>query len=313
MKCPNCSSSHVIKKGKRKTKYQSKQRFLCKNCKQNFFETTEPKLNYKEYPPVVISAGISLYNLGYPLREVSKQINKRFKINTGKSTVHSWVQEFHHLCPISKIKNNFSYSDTVVFSQRFEHENLEYLFMYHKYKLNMFAQTKFPGLTHYITGFEKGCPDVFFQVGKRCSQPNVKTNAPVIQKKNLACEMAAFAIQSARNNRERHKVVEQFLLINDLATVACEVPVWYWEKTIDQGVTGHIDIIQVRNNLVYILDYKPDAVHEKKAPWQLYHYAVALSFRTKIPLGQIRCAWFDSEIYYEYSPLDARIEIITKT
>jgi hypothetical protein len=44
-------------------------------------------------------------------------------------------------------------------------------------------------------------------------------------------------------------MVETFMLINDKATIACEVPVWYWEKEIYNGVTGHIDMLQVRNML----------------------------------------------------------------
>ena len=39
------------------------------------------------------------------------------------------------------------------------------------------------------------------------------------------------------------------MLINDKATIACEVPVWHWEKEIYKGVTGHIDMLQVRNML----------------------------------------------------------------
>jgi len=75
----------------------------------------------------------------------------------------------------------------------------------------------------------------------------------------------------------------------------------------DAGITGHIDMVQVRNDLVYILDYKPDAAKDKKAPWQLYHYACALSFRTKVPLTAMRCAWFDEESYYEYNPSEANV------
>ena len=104
------------------------------------------------------------------------------------------------------------------------------------------------------------------------------------------------------------------MLINDKATIACEVPVWYWEKNIDNGVTGHIDMLQVRNNKMYILDYKPNAVKEKKAPWQLYHYALALSFRTRMPLKQFRCAWFDQESYFEYDPTKTEVKpIVVKT
>lgn len=36
MLCPNCGSEQVIKKGMRKTKHKTKQRYLCKQCKKTF-------------------------------------------------------------------------------------------------------------------------------------------------------------------------------------------------------------------------------------------------------------------------------------
>lgn len=178
--------------------------------------------------------------------------------------------------------------------------------------MDVLAKEQFSGLAKYITRFERGCPDVFFEVGERCSKPNFEVEVKVKKKTNLTCTMADFSVKAARNNYERHKMVERFMLINDKATIACEVPVWYWEKGIDNGITGHIDILQVRNNLVYILDYKPGAAKEKKASWQLYHYALALSFRTKVSLKDIRCAWFDKEAYYEYNPADVDIKLVKK-
>ena len=122
--------------------------------------------------------------------------------------------------------------------------------------------------------------------------------------------MAAFAISARRNNRERHNLVEKFMLVNDTATIACEVPVWYWEKSIDSGITGHIDLLQVRGGNVVILDYKPGARADRKAAQQLYHYAVALSFRAKVDFENIRCAWFDENNYYEYDPSKASASLI---
>jgi hypothetical protein len=57
------------------------------------------------------------------------------------------------------------------------------------------------------------------------------------------------------------------------------------------------------------LDYKPAAENQNalKVASQLYQYASALSFRTRVPLKNIRCAWFDEESYYEYSPSEANI------
>jgi len=309
MKCPECKSKNVIKKGKRKTRYKLEQVYYCKTCRKRFVDRY---LRHRTYPTRVIYHALNYYNLGFNLDDSSKLMNKKYKVKTSKTTVYSWVKEFQTICPISTLRGSFlggSYGD-VLFAKRFEHENLDYEFMYHKYKLDVFVRKQFPGLADYITRFEKGCPDVFFEVGERCSKPSFEAEAKVRRTNNLACRMAGFAVQAAKDNRERHKLVETFMLINDRATVACEVPVWYWEKSMDTGITGHIDMVQVRNDLVYILDYKPDAAKDKKAPWQLYHYARALSFRTKIPLKSIRCAWFDEESYYEYDPSEANVTSI---
>jgi hypothetical protein len=262
------------------------------------------------YSPQVIYYAINCYNIGHNLDDTCKQVNKKFKIKTSKSTVYSWITKYQKFCAISCKRKNFTDYEDVLFTKRFEHENLDYLFMYHKYKLSALENEKevFLGLVKYISSFEKGCPDVFFEVGKRCSKPMFNVKIELKKQVNLACKMAGFAVNAAEKNLDRHKIVERFMLINDTATIACEVPVWYWDKKIDSGVTGHIDMIQVRNNLVYIVDYKPNAGKDKKAASQLYHYALALSFRTKTPLRKIRCAWFDEESYYEYAPLDAIIK-----
>jgi len=65
----------------------------------------------------------------------------------------------------------------------------------------------------------------------------------------------------------------------------------------------------VRNNLVYILDYKPAAAREKDetVASQLYLYASGLSFRISVPLDKFRCAWFDDKNYYEFEPKKAKV------
>lgn len=305
IKCSNCASKNVIKRGERNGKFRNRQLYQCKNCGRRF---TDQSLKYKIHSPQVIYHALNCYYLGYNLSETSKQVNSKFKVNTSKSTVHFWTREFKDFCPIYSMRKSFTGNKDVLFTKRFEHENLDYLFMYHKYKLDALAREHFPGLARYIAGFERGCPDVFFEVGERCSSPMFEVQVETRGQANLACRMAAFAIKAANKNLERHKLVERFMLINDTATIACEVPVWYWDKKVDAGITGHIDMIQVRNNLVYLVDYKPNASKDKKAVNQLYHYASALSYRAKVPLDKIRCAWFDEESYHEYAPLSAKVK-----
>jgi hypothetical protein len=70
----------------------------------------------------------------------------------------------------------------------------------------------------------------------------------------------------------------------------------------NEYVTGHADIIQVRNGLIYPMDYKPSADKEKPID-QLTIYALALSRLTGIRLYHMRCAWFDESNYFEFFPL----------
>lgn len=305
--CPFCNSLQVIKKGERKGNYYSAQVYRCKSCNAMF---ADKLFKHFMYPAKVIYDALNYYHIGHTYDETSRYINKQFKIKTGKSTIYSWVKKFEDICPISRFHKHLKNYDSVVFFKQFEHENLDYEFMYHKYKLQLYAKSQFLGLFKYIRGFESGCPDEFFEIGERCSKPKFKVDVTIKKQVNLACHIADFAVQAKRNNRERHSLVERFMLINDTATVACEVPVWYWEKSIDSGVTGHIDLLQIRNKEVVILDYKPNAAKDRKASQQLYHYAVALSFRAGVAFDRIRCAWFDESGYYEYKPSEAQAKLI---
>ena len=108
------------------------------------------------------------------------------------------------------------------------------------------------------------------------------------------------------------------MLINDSTTIAVEVPVYLtnWDAGYYKNqrgfifplnnyatpITGHIDILQIRNNLLHILDYKPNA--DKINPIeQLTIYALALSRKLNLPLYFFKCAWFNENNYYEFFPL----------
>ena len=67
-------------------------------------------------------------------------------------------------------------------------------------------------------------------------------------------------------------------------------------------LTGHIDLVQIRNGAVHILDYKPNAAKEKPIE-QLTWYALALSRLTGLRVFCFKCAWFDEKDYFEFFPL----------
>jgi ATP-dependent exoDNAse (exonuclease V) beta subunit len=116
----------------------------------------------------------------------------------------------------------------------------------------------------------------------------------VNEKQNVATETAALVLPTVGTNYERHPKLQRFMLANDSCTVAVEIPIWLaeddisaierrygislMEKSADakpRCITGHIDFIQVRNGVVHILDYKPDARTNRPLA-QLAIYALAL-------------------------------------
>ena len=140
-----------------------------------------------------------------------------------------------------------------------------------------------------------------------------------LSKTNLANKLADLALNLAKTNKQRHQAIQNFMLINDSTTVATEIPVYLTKDDIiyflnrnfklplenqKTPITGHIDIIQIRNGLIHILDYKPDAKHQNPIH-QLTIYALALASKTKLALSDFKCAWFDENNYFEFYPLHA--------
>ena len=83
------------------------------------------------------------------------------------------------------------------------------------------------------------------------------------------------------------------------------------QRRLPRLLTGHIDLVQIRNGQVYILDYKPGASKERPIE-QLTWYALALSRLTGLRLFEFTCAWFDEKDYYQFYPLHVVKKLQTK-
>lgn len=313
VECVHCNGKNVVKRGKQQTNSGLKQVYYCRNCRKRFVLSS---LKGKSFDAKVILNAVSYYNLGNSLEQSSRLVNKKFKVKTSKSSVHNWLNEFKDICPYHRIrgKNLKQYGENIIASKLFRHRGLTYNYKYHKAKLDH-SCVKYNGLSEYLKGFENNFPHRIFERDERCSQ--IKINIKVLknEKDSYACKLAKLALSSASGSRERHALVEDFMLVNDTATVAVEVPVWFWERKIinsrtgGMGICGHIDLLQVRSGNVYVLDFKPNAAAENidKVCSQLYLYALGLSFRSKVPLSKIRCAWFDANNYFEFEPVRAEV------
>lgn len=291
IKCKYCNSENVIKKGLRKLKNKKKQIYLCKNCSKRFSEG----ISKKTFDINIILNAVNAYNQGYNLKEISDLVSRKNKVIISKSSVDRWAKEYS--LGYSDIKSRIikKYGFNLIIGKMFKHSDLLYNFQYHKGKLNLFC--KFPSLKNFITNLSRGVNDKLFNLSdNRCSTISSDVCVNIKPFDNLKLNKAiGHALKSIKSNKQRHSIIENFMLNCDRDTIAVEVPVWYWDKNKAVGIHGHIDILQVKYGKIWVLDYKPNAHKEdvNKVVSQLWNYARALSFRSNVNLNDIKCAWFD--------------------
>lgn len=331
--CPHCSSALVTRKGFRQNRYRSVPLYRCTACGKYFSISGIAKVLH---PPHIIVKTLSLYNLGYSQQEIVRLLGSRHRHKVSQRTVSSWITRYAHLCPFLRLRGQAhkTYTpDTMIVKKLLRHQQV-YAFQLHRAKLDLLEDVlprlaDYGRLCKYLLAVDtEQFPHHLFagerdaESGEALRSSRTKFDLPPIQqrrKENLANALAAHGLLLAKRSRERHEQVQNFMLINDSSSLACEVPVYLTAEHISyfQGygfrlpipreqapITGHIDILQVRQGQIHILDYKPQAA--KTSPLnQLTIYALALASHTRLPLKLFQCAWFDEQDYFEFSPLQA--------
>lgn len=290
--CKYCGSGNVVKRGIRRLKTGKKQLFLCKDCSHRF----SLGLSKKRFDVKVILNAVCAYAQGYNYDETCELISRKNRVIVGKSSVERWVKEYELGYLAIRERMIKKYGSSLIIGRMFKHSGLVYNFKFHKGKLGDFG--KFEGLKNFVVSISRGIEDkMFTSTANRCSQAKSDVSVNVKVFESRLNKVIGNALKAVKNNKQRHSIVEDFMLNCDRDTVAVEVPVWYWDKKKNIGVCGHIDILQVKFGKVWILDYKPNASAENfdSVVSQLFNYALGLSFRSGVGLGNIKCAWFDED------------------
>ncbi len=354
--CPNCSSKNFKKYGVQKNKAQNLQKYQCKICKKIF--TLKDQSKNKTYPISIILNALSYYNLGYSQNNINKLLAKKFKLKPSQKTISNWINEYKNITTFNKLRKEalkLYTKEEIIETHTFMHNNLPYKFQIHKAKLDLLFQNKYnnkfsnhskfqkpikqylekiptKNFPHHIfkEHKEKQNSDTVIQFNNIKNKPEQRASQlkfshlkiTHLSKNNLANKLTSLALNLAKNNKQRHQEVQNFMIINDSTTIAAEVPIYLTKDDIiyflsrkftlplenqQTPITGHIDILQIRNNLIHVLDYKPEATKTNPIN-QLTLYSLALASRLKIPLKQFKCAWFDEKNYYEFFPLRAVYE-----
>tara|TARA_Y100000031_G_C8248947_1_gene399515 strand:- start:3642 stop:4214 length:573 start_codon:yes stop_codon:yes gene_type:complete len=178
-------------------------------------------------------------------------------------------------------------------------------------KTEILCNNSFSSLKNYLEKMFNECPNDYFQSGPRGSALKMKLDVNKMEIKGH--EVSGLAEQGliSYNYKSAHSNVQLFMLERDDKTLAVEVPIWLNSNEIqeykelfneDLPLTGHIDALRVEEGKIWVWDYKPKAHLEKYASCQVYFYALMLSRRTGIPLGNFMCGYFDDDIAYVFKP-----------
>ncbi len=201
-----------------------------------------------------------------------------------------------------------------------DHKGGYYNYKVHDIKMSLLCKN-FISLKDYLDEIFMNCPNEYFNSGPRSSGLKFKLNNLLIHQIS-GHEISDLTRQALEINKERfkdnHPKVQVFLLENDDKTIAMEVPLWITPEELKEfhsilssksPLTGHIDVLRVENNKIWIWDYKPNAFEEKYAATQVYFYALMLSKRTNLDLENFRCGYFDHNYSYIFKPEKELINI----
>ncbi len=199
-----------------------------------------------------------------------------------------------------------------------EHTRLMHPWPYDYFlKPNNSRLQQFPRLKHFLTEMRMSCPNDKFLDGPRSSTLKFDAKTQIIEVKNhevtrLAKEGLEWGMQGTA-----HGNVQLWAMKQDSKSIAVEIPLWLEENELQEiglrcekggCLSGHIDLLTIEGNKIWIWDFKPKAEKEKYADTQTLVYAFMLSKRTGIPLDNFMCGYFDEKTSYIFKPGEENIE-----
>jgi transposase-like protein len=154
--CPYCESREVVKRGRRRKKFETVQLYRCKACAKTF---SAQIVKHKHYPLCMILDAVSLYNLGYTRSEACQLIKEKYGPEIKPSTLANWIRELAPLCRYIRLRDKATalYSPHhVIKSLTLNHQQV-YQYRYHQAKLDLlfsqkeFSHQRFHDLASYLT------------------------------------------------------------------------------------------------------------------------------------------------------------------
>jgi|SRR3989344_2443598 len=92
MKCPNCKSMYISKRGFRRNKSGKKQRYLCNKC--NFLFIKKDGFERMRHDKKIIARAIHMHNDGLSLFQVKNHLWQHDGVKVSRETVREWCDKY---------------------------------------------------------------------------------------------------------------------------------------------------------------------------------------------------------------------------
>jgi len=160
--------------------------------------------------------------------------------------------------------------------------------LFNDYNLPRISQFKLSGINPKILGSFKT---------KLIRQGKIKRLDEISKYSKMVQSVFRNFKQNGLKEKPNHEAVLKNILIKDEESLAIEIPVW--KRSQNGSLTGHIDLIQANENLIKVIDYKP----EGRFLWSLPQVATYGNLiKNLLKIKKLRCISFSLREVWEYNP-----------
>ena len=92
MRCPECKSNHISKRGKRYNKSGEKQLYLCNKCHRKFIE--QDGFERMRYEPKIIARAIHMHNDCLSLFQIQNNLWQCDGVKVSREAIRLWEKKY---------------------------------------------------------------------------------------------------------------------------------------------------------------------------------------------------------------------------
>ena len=180
---------------------------------------------------------LTLYDLGYSLNETARRLKSKCGRAVSPSTIATWIGSHKEHTTFRRLRTEASTiypPEQTIRSIKLYHRQV-YAYAYHRSKLALLRRNpqhqRFEALACFLETIPSSCPHQLF---RRDDDPKARASQArpafadsdrivINRKENTATATAGFIIPAFGNNNLRHETLQNFMLANNLSTVAVEI------------------------------------------------------------------------------------------